>query len=88
MRLFFLISLSDSLLLLYIDTTDFYILVLFPATLRNSLMSSGSFLVVSLRLSVFAIMSSAYSDSFTSFFPFQIYFFSDCSGYDFPFLYL
>ena len=63
-------------MLLYIDTTDFYILILFPATLHNSLMSSSSFLVVSLRLSVFAVMSSAYSDSFTSFFPFQIYFIS------------
>ena len=66
----FLISLSDLLLseCIYSNATNFcvLILVLYPETLLNSLLSSGSFLLVSLESSVFS-MSSANSDSFTSF---------------------
>ena len=41
-------------------------LILHPAPWRNSLISSSGFCVESLGFSVYSIMSSAYSDNFTS----------------------
>ena len=68
-RTVFLIFLTDLLLLGYSTTRDLRALVLYPAVLPNSLMSSSSFLVASLGCSMYSIMSSANSDSFTTSFP-------------------
>ena len=56
----YLISLPDFSLLAYRNASD-------PATLLNSLISSSNFLILYLGFSIYRIMSSANSESFTSF---------------------
>ena len=72
----FLTSFSDGLLLVYRNTIDFCILVLYPATLLNSLMSSNSFFGGVLGFSMYSSIPSANSDRFTSSFPIWIPFIS------------
>ena len=75
-RFIYLISFSVGLLLACRNATEFWILMLCPATLLNSFINSSNFLIESLEFSEYSIMTSTNKESFTSSFPIWMLFIS------------
>ena len=82
-RIVFLLSFSDSSWLVYRKATGLYILILYPATLLNSFITSNSLFVETLGLYICSLMIPANSEFY--FFPsnldtFSFFLLSDCCG--------
>ena len=71
-----LISLSDFSLIVYTNASDTCVLILYPKPAKFTDFSSSKFLMVSLGLSKYSIMSSANSEIFTFSFLIWIHFIS------------
>ena len=76
-----IVSLSYFSLLVYINAGDFRVLILYPANLLKSLISSSNVLILSLEFSMYSIMPSATVRALVSLSDldsFYFFFFSDC----------
>ena len=68
-EIIFLVFLSASSLLVERNKVDFCVMILYSVIVLHSSIISNSYLVELLEFSVYEIMSSAYSESFTFSFP-------------------
>lgn len=77
-----LISFLDHSLLMYRNTIDFSVLVMYLVTLLSLFINSNSFLMNSVELSTYKIMSSMNRESFSSSYLMLIFFssFINCPG--------
>ena len=74
----FLNFLFDSSLLVYRNETDFCMLILYPATILNSFISSSSVLVVSLAISIDKFLSTTIRENLTSFLMWMPFIYFSC----------